>query len=613
MENHVAGKQLKIAVLIKQIPRFEQFKLSEDGRLVRHMAEHEINPFCRRALGKAIELAREHGGRCIAITMGPPYAKDALVEAIAAGVDQGILISDPKFAGSDTLATSRVLAKVLLDEGPFDLIFCGLNSVDADTGQVGPEVAALLDMAFISGANSLELRDPGRIFARCERDDGWRDVEVRLPAVISAAERLCKPAKADQDQWSAVQHCKIKQIGIEAFRGIPLGTEGSPTAVGSTKVFTAQRERCRITGEPDEVAEGIVEFLRRKAVFSNGLAVLDTTPSADGASSERTRAIGVLIEPGREEIARELLGKAAQLAHTLGSKVFALAYDDINAGKLAGWGADTIDLAGSIENEEDAADLATDWIAQMHPLLVLGPGTSWGREVLSRCAASTGSGLIGDAVQVEVLDGDLAYWKPVFGGQLMARITCSSFTEMATVRTGVLPLLKPRERSHVEVVRRPASPIRGRVRVLGQHRSETLVKLRRSQVVIGIGLGVLPNDRWRLDSLLKVAGAELAATRKVADRGWLPRSSQIGVTGISIAPALYIAIGISGSFNHMVGLNQAGTIVAVNSDEDAPIFDQADLGVVADWRDIVDPLSRRLGDCFNFSVVRSCVGDPSID
>src|SRR3954467_14423937 len=130
-------------------------QLRPDGRLQREGLELELNPYCRRAVSKGVELAREAGGTCTVFTLGPPPAEDVLREAIAWGADDGVLITDAAFAGSDTLATAKALAAALEREGPFDLVLAGRNSVDADTGQVGPEVAELLDLPFVTSVKQL--------------------------------------------------------------------------------------------------------------------------------------------------------------------------------------------------------------------------------------------------------------------------------------------------------------------------------------------------------------------------------------------------------------------------------------------------------------------------
>src|SRR5581483_10710016 len=146
-----------------------------------------------RAVSQAVELAARHPtGTVTVITLGPPTADDVLREAIAWGLDRGVdirgvLMSDPAFAGSDTLATAHALAAAITRAGPFDLVLAGRNSVDADTGQVGPELAQLLGLPFLTGVRYLSVAGL-HVEARCEHDDGWAQAEVDLPAVLSCAE-----------------------------------------------------------------------------------------------------------------------------------------------------------------------------------------------------------------------------------------------------------------------------------------------------------------------------------------------------------------------------------------------------------------------------------------
>ena len=142
-------------MLVKQIPVAESLSLGEDGRLVRQGMALEMNAYCRRAVSKGVELARATNGTCAVFTMGPPEAEDVLREAVAWGADRAIHLCDPVFAGADTLATSLALARALELEGPFDLVLAGRNSLDGDTGQVGPEVAELTGLAFAAGVRRL--------------------------------------------------------------------------------------------------------------------------------------------------------------------------------------------------------------------------------------------------------------------------------------------------------------------------------------------------------------------------------------------------------------------------------------------------------------------------
>jgi electron transfer flavoprotein alpha subunit len=109
----------------------------------------------------------------------------------------------------------------------------------------------------------------------------------------------------------------------------------------------------------------------------------------------------------------------------------------------------------------------------------------------------------------------------------------------------------------------------------------------RAETVVGVGTGVRPDEYGELQPLLRALGAQLAATRKVTDKGWQPRARQVGITGRSISPLLYVAVGLSGKFNHMVGVRGAGQVLAINNDPDALVFASADVGIVADWHEAV--------------------------
>jgi electron transfer flavoprotein alpha subunit len=174
----------------------------------------------------------------------------------------------------------------------------------------------------------------------------------------------------------------------------------------------------------------------------------------------------------------------------------------------------------------------------------------------------------------------------------VAGITASSPIQMVTVRPGVLPRRRPRVRT-ATVSTLGATP-RGRVRRLDARRDDDVEALVRAETVVGVGTGVPPERYGELDDLRRLLRAELGATRKVTDRGWLPRCRQIGITGRTITPRLYVGLAVSGKFNHMVGVRSAGTVLVVNRDPDAPVFDACDVGIVGDWADIVPRLARAL-------------------
>ncbi len=591
---------MRIAALVKQIPAFEEMELGADGRLVREGLDLEMNPYCRRAVSQAVELAAAIGdGTVTVLTLGPPTAEDVLREAIAWGLEaaveiEGVLVTDPAFAGSDTLASARALAAALAREGPFDMVLTGRNSVDADTGQVGPSLAELLDLPFATGVRHLSMKG-SVLHLRCEHDDGWVQLEVELPLVASCAERLIDPCKVDPAGRATVPRERLRTIDAATLGPGPWGAAGSPTTVGPVRVHEVARRRHRCDGPLDEQVRDAVALLEQSGAL--------TPPEDDAGDGERVPdtggsgpAVAVVIEPDRAHLTRELLGSAATLARDLDGRVVALTTEPPHLSVLGSWGADDVVALDGPDGalvEEDVAGAVADWVAQEPPWALLAPGTAWGREVAARVAARVGAGLTGDAIDLEVDDGRLVAWKPAFGGQLVAAITASSAVQMATVRAGMLPRLAPR--SFTATSRSLAVRPRARVEVVARTRDDDLDVLAEATTVIGIGTGGIgPDDYPRIEPLRELLGAELGATRKVTDNGWMPRARQIGITGRTISPHLFVALGTSGKFNHMVGVRAAGTVLAVNADPDALVFDHADIGIVGDALTAVDLLTAEL-------------------
>jgi electron transfer flavoprotein alpha subunit len=309
----------------------------------------------------------------------------------------------------------------------------------------------------------------------------------------------------------------------------------------------------------------------------------------------------VLDEPGRGEVTVELVAAAARLGDEAGALVQLLrptleGPGEDGAAPLAPAGTDAVIVLHGSPVPEDVADAVTAYVREESPWALLAPSTAFGREVAARVAAATGSGLVGDAVSLQVHDDALVAGKPAFAGALVADITCRTPTQMVTVRPGVLPPAADApvgtEPGMAPALRRVGT--RGRVRILGERRNDDVETLARAQIVIGVGTGVAPDEYQKLSPLAALLGAELAVTRKVTDRGWAPRARQVGITGRSIAPQLYIALALSGKFNHMVGVRAAGTILAVNGDRGAPVFEHCDVGIVGDWHEVVPELARAL-------------------
>ena len=380
----------------------------------------------------------------------------------------------------------------------------------------------------------------------------------------------------------------------------PWGQAGSPTWVGETRILEVNRARQMLQGSLTEQVNAALAILKdRQALDSASQKAVATVPPV---VADPSTSLIVLIEPGRTGSARELLNAAAQIASQVAGKVIAMQPEATGSPEeLSSWGADHRVVIHNEVVAEDAAHFVADWCQASPPWGILAPSTTWGREVASRIAARLQAGLTGDAIELEVDNNQLVSWKPAFGGRLVAAIRATSPTQMVTVRPGVLPQLTPRPRAMPGMETHALTP-QARLRILSHEQNDQLDALAMATRVVGVGMGILPESYKELDPLLHVLQAELATTRKVTDKGWLPHSRQVGITGRSIAPNLYIALGISGKFNHTCGIQAAGTVLAINSDPRAEIFNYADIGMVADWTACVPLLVKAFAATLDTSV-----------
>jgi electron transfer flavoprotein alpha subunit len=210
-----------------------------------------------------------------------------------------------------------------------------------------------------------------------------------------------------------------------------------------------------------------------------------------------------------------------------------------------------------------------------------------GREIVPWVAGSLGLGLTGDAIGVRLdPEGRLEQLKPAFGGQVVAPILSRTRPEMATLRPGVLAAIAPdpsrgaAKRIVGAAFAPDAEPVL-RTSFVSEVGPEGAA-LEEARVVVCVGYGLGESAVPAAAELASLLGGSLAATRRVCDVGWLPRQRQIGISGRTVSPDLYLGLGVRGSFNHVVGMQRAGTVIAVNRDPDAEVFACADLGIVGD-------------------------------
>ena len=256
---------MNIIVCLKQVPGTTEVKIDpRTNTLIRHGINSIIKPFDSYALEEGVRLKERYSGKVTAISMGPPQAAEMLRDAISTGADDAILLSDTAFAGSDTLATSTTLAKAIEKIKNYDLVICGRQTLDGDTGQVGPELAEMLGGPFVAYVSQIEEISGGKIRVRRMVEDGYETIETSLPAVITVVKEinvprlpslrgLTKAKSAQIPTWTA------QDIGAEKDS---IGQAGSATWV--MKVFYPQRVQLAemLKGDPETQVKALIEKLR---------------------------------------------------------------------------------------------------------------------------------------------------------------------------------------------------------------------------------------------------------------------------------------------------------------------------------------------------------------
>jgi electron transfer flavoprotein alpha subunit len=341
------------------------------------------------------------------------------------------------------------------------------------------------------------------------------------------------------------------------------------------------------------------------------LSIPKEAPRAKAEGTGGYRGVWVFAEQRRGRlagVALELLGEGRRLADRLAVPLAAVLFGSgikPLAGTLAEYGADRIYLADHPDlgdfTDDRYADLLTDLILQHRPEVVLCGATALGRSFFPKVAAAVNTGLTADCTGLDIRAEDrlLLQTRPAFGGNIMATILCpDKRPQMATVRPKVMkPGLRQAGRT-VEVLDVPplnGSPAR-RTKVLESVEALAgTINLAEADVIVtgGRGLGSAKGFDLIRSAAERLGGA-VGATRGAVDSGWLPYAHQVGQTGKTVAPKLYIACGVSGAVQHLVGMQSSETIVAINRDPGAPIFQVADYGLVGDLYEILPALIRHL-------------------
>ena len=318
-------------------------------------------------------------------------------------------------------------------------------------------------------------------------------------------------------------------------------------------------------------------------------------------------------------IAFELLGKAKDLAADLNAKVVAvLVGSDVKGlvDQLAEYGADKVIVVDDPELKDYRTEPYTHALASVineyKPEIMLVGATAIGRDLGPRVSARVATGLTADCTVLEIGDfpinpipgkeqkhNQLLMTRPAFGGNTIATIACpDNRPQMATVRPGVMQKIDPIKGAKAEVIEYNPGfvPNNKYVEILDIVKNLTdTVDIMDAKILVSGGRGVGSAENFKiLQDLADAIGGTVSCSRAVVDSGWLPKDLQVGQTGKTVRPNVYFAIGISGAIQHVAGMEESDIIIAINKDEDAPIFDVADYGVVGDLNKIVPALTAKI-------------------
>ena len=340
-------------------------------------------------------------------------------------------------------------------------------------------------------------------------------------------------------------------------------------------------------------------------------AISEVREPSDEKDTAQGKGVWVFAEQRDGKVASvsyELLGAGRRLADKLNTDLAAVLFggNESDAKELICWGADKVfhcdDPLFSVFNDEPYAALLSRLIMEQGPEIVLAGATPIGRSFFPRIAAKLRAGLTADCTSLEIDEQtkNLLQIRPAFGGNIMATIFCPhARPQMATVRPRVMKRGEYDASKTGEVIKISAKGITCRTTVIETVKeiSELSINLQDASIIVAGGRGMGGEEGFQLlHELADVLGASVAASRAAVDEGWIPYRHQVGQTGKTVSPKLYIACGISGAVQHLVGMQSSDVIIAINKNPDAPIFSVATYGIVGDAHEIVPMLTKKIRD-----------------
>ncbi|MDR3705762.1 MAG: FAD-binding protein [Paludibacteraceae bacterium] len=641
---------LTIISLIKQVPLPSEMRMGDDGLMDRTKAKSIINIDCQFGLEAGLQLKKQYpDAKLIVCSMGPQSFEVALRTAISMGYDEAYLLSDRKLGGSDTYATGLAIATMLKHLGfskeskePY-IILSGRQTSDGDTAHVPSQVAESIGIPQATFVESINANDKGNVIAKRIIEGGYQMMKLPMPCVISLTPTGIPPRKPSLIGAIKARNLTITTFGID---DIGLGTEkiginGSPTIVA--KVANIVSERAPITMSEGHNETSLVDSLISN--FKKGGNVLEKKETLQKAETERpdfpikdfrNGAKGILtwVEITNGYIARpslELLTPARHLATQLGNdtKVISLLIGkEVKplAQTLIEYGSDEVIVVENEALEEylvlPFASIFEQVIKVRRPEIALFAATTSGRELAPRIGMKTDSGVTADCTGLEIgeyinkkekliYSPILESRRPTYGESKLATILGFVCPQISTARAGTFEVPKQIEgrQGIISTYKPTLSDKDFVVEIIKTERGEGgLQNLFNADIIVSGGRGTTTDNLSLIKALAEALdsqgiNAEWACSRPVVDEGIVEYARQIGQTGKTIRPKVYIAVGISGAIQHIAGMKESEKIIAIDHNPKANIFHYADFGIVGEYQDILPELIERVKSGFTFGVV----------
>lgn len=632
---------LTIITLIKQVPLPGEMRMGPDGLMDRTKAKSIINIDCQFGLEAGLQLKKRYpDARMIVCSMGPGSFENSLRAAVSMGYGEAFLLSDRKLGGSDTYATGLAISTMLRHLGftrdskePF-IILTGRQTSDGDTAHVPSQVAENIGIPQATFVESIKADGKGSVIVKRIIEGGYQILKVPIPCVISLTPTGIPPRKPSLSGAIKARNLKITNLGID---DIGLGTEkigidGSPTIV--VKVVNIESERPPvIMSEGHNEAELVDSLIANFNKGGNILEVHEKSAKKETGRPDfpekdfRNGARGILTwaEVTGGTISRpslELLTPARNLAMQLGAgtRVMTLIIGR-NVRPLAQtlfeYGSDEVIIVENEKLEEylvlPFSSIFAQVIRERKPEIALFAATTSGRELAPRIGMKTDSGVTADCTSLDIgeyVDKKekviytpvLESRRPTYGESKLATILGFVCPQISTARAGTfeVPEKMPGRKGVVSGFNPVLSDSDFVVEIIETSRGESgLQNLFDADIVVSGGRGATSDNLGLIKELaeaLKSQGinAEWTSSRPVVDEGLAEYPRQVGQTGKTIRPRIYIAVGISGAIQHLAGMKESDKIIAIDHNPKANIFHHADFGIVGEYADIVPELIERV-------------------